>query len=280
MRNYWTTGPFADWLRGTPKAGAKSGQGWDDWTQAAQAAHPVRYWIAEEGLDYVQRFVTWPITKLYDIKYYVNNRWVTRTHQLTAHHSAIKPGEWCDLSNRFLPCMFNELVNFVEIESAMHHVAWSDRETRAKYNSPFWASGWFRWRTWRCPAAGVDQLTWAAALRMDDDWVAKDDPKYGQPTYQATAAQEILDLYTWYTEVYANRPDAYEASGWSAYCEASRGANGGNGKLSFSSEKDTPALKKMSSKAHKLLQKIEAQYEKEDTDMLVKLIKIRNSLWT
>jgi mevalonate kinase len=60
-------------------------------------------------------------------------------------------------------------------------------------------------------------------------------------------------------------------------CEASREANGG--RLHFGTEKN-PALKKASDKAHKLLQKIEAAYEKEDEEMMIRLIKIRQSLWT
>ena len=39
-------------------------------------------------------------------------------------------------------------------------------------------------------------------------------------------------------------------------------------------------LKKMSDKSHKLLQKIEAAYEKEDEAMMIRLIKARDSLWT
>ena len=60
-------------------------------------------------------------------------------------------------------------------------------------------------------------------------------------------------------------------------CEESRKANGG--RLHFGAEKD-PALKKKSDKAHKLLQKIEAAYTKEDEEMMIRLIKIRESLWT
>jgi hypothetical protein len=30
------------------------------------------------------------------------------------------------VGNRFLPCLFNELVDFVEIEQAWHHCVWSD----------------------------------------------------------------------------------------------------------------------------------------------------------
>jgi hypothetical protein len=47
----------------------------------------------------------------------------------------------------------------------------------------------------------------------------------------------------------------------------------------MSSDK-TPELKKMSDKAHKLLRKIEADYEKEDEDMMIRLIKVRHGLWT
>jgi hypothetical protein len=43
----------------------------------------------------------------------------------------------------------------------------------------------------------------------------------------------------------------------------------------------TPAhLKKESTQCLKLLQKIEADYEKEDTEMLIRLIKVRHGLWT
>jgi hypothetical protein len=38
--------------------------------------------------------------------------------------------------------------------------------------------------------------------------------------------------------------------------------------------------RKASDTAHKLLQKIEAAYEKEDEAMMIRLIKARDSLWT
>jgi hypothetical protein len=277
--NYWSCTPFADWLRGTKKLSAGTAEEWDDWTTAAQMKHNFRYWLAEEALGHIQDFVTWPVRKLYDIKYYINNRWVSRTHSLTAHPRDIKPGQWQDVGNRFLPCLFNELVDFVEIESAWSHIAWGDKEARAKYDPPFWASGWFRWRTWRCPQAGIDHLDWAMTLVMDDSMgVEKDSPNFGKPTGQAERAKEIKELYTWWTAVYPNRPDVHDVSGWTEYCEASRAANGG--KLSWMSNDKSPELKKMGSKALKLSQKIEAAYEKEDTEMMIRLIKARDSLWT
>ena len=272
---YWSIGKFADWLRGTPKLGCGTSEEWDAWYASASKAHPIRYWIVEEGLDYLQNFVYYIPDKLNDIRYYINNRWVSRSHSLTAHPRDIKPGNWSDVGNRFLPCMFNELQDFVEIEQAWHHCIWSD-DAKTKFETPWWRKGWLRWRTWRCPEAGMEYLKWASTLTTEE-FLDEGEKHTAEPTYQAKAAKEIIELYTWWTTTYRNRPDPHDASGWSAYCEASRIANGG--KLSWSGDK-SPELKKMSDKAHKLLRKIEADYEKEDEAMMIRLIKIRQSLWT
>jgi hypothetical protein len=275
--NYWSIGKFADWLRGTPKPHWGTGDDWNDWEKQARSARPVRYWIAEEGLDRLQQFVYYIPDKLNDLRYYINNRWVTRTHALTAHPRDIKPGSWSDVGNRFLPCLFNELANFVEIEQAWHYLMW-DSEEQKKYNVPWWRSGWLRWRTWRCPAAGMEYLAWASGLVINEDiGVEPGSEGYGEPTSQAKAAKEIIELYTWWTVTYRNRPDPYEASGWNAYCDASREENG-SGWLHV--ESHSPALRKQSDKAHQALRKIEADYEKEDEDMMIRLIKIRQGLWT
>ncbi len=119
--------------------------------------------------------------------------------------------------------------------------------------------------------------TAAPAPAKKEEECEPDSPNIGKPTYQAEKALEILALYKWWTEVYPNRPDPHDASGWTAYCELNRLSNGG--KMSFSADK-TPALKKASKLALKELRKIEEAYEKEDEAMMIRLIKIRNSLWT
>ena len=58
MRNYWTCSKFADWLRGTAKPTAETSEGWRSWEKKARDTHPVRYWLADEGLDYLQKFLT------------------------------------------------------------------------------------------------------------------------------------------------------------------------------------------------------------------------------
>jgi hypothetical protein len=277
--NYWSCAPCAEWIRGTKILSAGTDEEWDEWTTRAQIKHNFRYWLAEEALGHIQDFVTWPVRTLHSIKYYINNRWVTRTHSLTAHVRDIKPGQWQDVGNRFLPCLFNELQDFVEIESAWSHIAWGSKEDRAKYNPPFYASGWWRWRTWRCPQAGIDHLDWAMTLTFGNDMgVEEGSEHYGQPTGQAVRAREIKELYTWWTVTYRTRPDPYDVSGWTAYCEASRVANGG--KLSWMGSDKSPELKAMSDAAHEKLREIEAAYEAEDEAMMIRLIKARDSLWT
>lgn len=275
--NYWSCGKFANWLRGTDKPDAETGKGWRLWNQAAKEKHPIRYWLAEEGLDYIQDFVYWPYNKFHNIRYYINNRWVTKSHALTANSRDIKPGQWQDVGYRFLPCLFNELVDFVEVEQAWHHVVWDD-ESRKKYCVPWWRTNFFKWRTWRCKEAGIAYLDWAASLKFDYQWMDETDPDFGKPTPQALAAQEIKELYLWWTETYRNRPDPYDISGWTALCDKER--TNGDVMSIFDHDNETPEQRNVRDTSLKKLREIEQQYEQEEEDMLIRLIKIRKRLWT
>jgi hypothetical protein len=274
MRNYWTCSKFADWLRGTPKIKCGTGKQWHEWEKAAKANHPIRWWIAEEGLDHIQDVWCWIPERINDVRYYINNRWITRTHALTAHARDIPRGEWRDVGNRFLPCLFNELVDFVEIEQAWHHCVWSD-EAKKEFEVPWWRKGWMRWRTWRCPEAGMAYLTWASTL-TNEEFLDDGEKHKAEPTHQAKAAKEIIELYTWWKNVYPNRPDPYDVSGWTAYCELRRA----NGYHLLDMEDKSPEEAKMSKDSLDALHSLEAQYAQEDEDMMIRLIKIRESLWT
>lgn len=276
MRNhYWTCSRFADWLRGTPKPGAETSRGWREWERAARAKHPVRYWLADKGLDYLQTIVFYIPDKLYDIKYYINNRFVTRTHALTAHPRDIKPGTWCDVGNRFLPCLFNELVDFVEVELAWWQVAWNE-EARKQFRTPWWGTGWFRWRTWRSREAGLANLEWQRNLRWQEDECLPGSPNVGELTHQARAAQEILDLYIWWTDERPKRVDPHDASGWSDYCKNRWDKNNSI----FDDLDDNSPDKIDTGPMLDQMHDMEAKYEQEDEEMMIRLIRIRQSLWT
>ena len=269
--NYWTCSKFADWLRGSAKPEAETSKGWRQWKRAAKEKHPFRFWLVEEGLDTIQDIWMWIPDRINDVRYYVNNRFITRTHCLTAHPRDIKPGQWHDVGNRFLPCLMNELVDFVEIEQAWHHCAWSE-EAQAQYRMPKWR----RWyRQWRCPEAGIAYLEWAATL-TNEEFLDDDKKHLAEPTHQAVAAREILAIYTWWKEVYPNRPDPYDVSGWTKICARRREQYPDE----ILPEDQTKKEKSESKKAIDTLHKLEAEYQKEDESMMIRLIKIRESLWT
>lgn len=272
MRNYWSCTKFADWLRGTMKPNAATSKGWRDWKNEAKAAHPFRYWFVEEGLDKVQDILRSPIEFLYSIKYYINNRWVSKTHVLASR--SLKPGKWHEFDQRILHCLFDQLVDFVEIEQAWHHIVW-DKEAREKFDTPWWAYGWFRWRVWRCPEAGLAYLNWASSLKCDDDWCDKDSPNFGKPTPQAESAMETLALYNWWKNDRPNRPEPMDASGWSDICERRRQKYD-----DIMWEDETDEEKTSTRAALDKCHELEEAYDKEDEEMLIRLIKVRRALWT
>jgi hypothetical protein len=62
-----------------------------------------------------------------------------------------------------------------------------------------------------------------------------------------------------------------EISGWSEHCAKYP---------SIWRKQETPEQAEESAVALKKVREIEAQYEQEDEDMLIRIIKVRRSLWT
>lgn len=276
---YWTCSNFADWVRGTPKLGAGTSKEWAEWKRTAKAAHPFRFWLAEEALDKVQDVWTWIPDRINNVRYYLNNRFLVHTHALTAHPRDIKPGNWCDVGNRFLPCMFNELVNFVEVEKAWMMVAWADEETQKKYELPTWRKHWWsRWfMEWRCPQAGLDHLEWEINLKQGESYCLEEGhPDYDKPTPQSERAMEVKALYLWWTQDRPKRVDPYDASGWSDICEKRRNAYPDE----ILPEETTDEERAETRGSLDALHFLEERYEDEDEEMMIRLIKTRQSLWT
>ncbi len=265
---YFSCSKLADWVRGTPKLDCGTSEEWDDWRETAKKLHPLRYWLAEEGLDNLQNFIMYPVDKLYSIKYWILNRYVTKTHALT---STLKKGEWHEIEERILYCLFDELVNFVEIDVAWKNVIYNGDPSK-KYNAPWYSKGWWNLRVWRDAKCGLDYLDWESTLVMDESYgLNKQHSDYGKPTDQAINAQEISTLYHWWKYERVMRKEPYEISGWNDYCEK-------NSPISY--DKETPEERQQVVDLLQLSYDIEKKYLKEDQRMLIRLIKIRTSLWT
>lgn len=272
---YWSNSKFADWLRGTMKLEAGTSEEWHVWKLQAEKNHPYRYWLAEEGLDILQSVVMYIPNKVYAIKYAFANRFISRTHTLTSN---LKRWKWHELDTRILHCLFDELVNFVEVELAAANFRF-DEDARDKHKVPFWGSGWFRTRTYRNAAAGREYLDWARKLVFDETWgVGPEDENYGKLTPQAKSTQEVLELYLWWTLGRPLRKDPYDESGWSAYCDKRREKSGNLVWVDWNEH--SLEEKEESKRLLDKLNEIEMKYEEEDEAMLIRLIKVRKYLWT
>jgi hypothetical protein len=240
---HWTNSRFADYIRGEKKPFALGWKEWDNYYRDLQKRKPFRYWITEKFLTVLENLIYFPYDIYREYQSYFRNRFVDKTHYLK---TGLKPGEWYDFDNRILHGLFNELVNFVEIEFA--HLSLYDKTKKYKFKNG------------RCVEAAYDYFNWASKL--------KDKNENGKrvASKQAKDARRIKKLYEWWKNVRPNRVDPSVKSGWAKEYEEI--------------EKNGYKSKKGSYKTILKQIRIEDQYDAEDEAMLIELIKLRKGLWT
>ena len=57
-----------------------------------------------------------------------------------------------------------------------------DDAAKTKFNVPWYRKGWLRWRTWRCPEAGLEYLRWAMTL-TNEEFLDEGEKHKAEPTY-------------------------------------------------------------------------------------------------
>lgn len=116
--DYWSCTKLADKIRGTEKPFAASLKDWRDWRADAKKAHPIRYIIAEEGLDTFQDIVFF-IPDIYNTAHsYIKNRFKDKIQYLD---TGLTPGQYSDLDYRITHALKNEFIKFVEGEFARNY---------------------------------------------------------------------------------------------------------------------------------------------------------------
>jgi len=246
--NLWNCSKFADFIRGTKKPYALGWNEWEDWRKNAQKDHPFRYYLSETVLEKIQDIIYFPYDFYHTISIYIHNRFIDKTHYLK---TGLEPGHYYEFDYRILHGLFNELVDYVEVELA-HLNKWDNNK---KYT----------FKSGRCVEAGLDHLNWAKSLVNDESMgYNKEEKDYGKPTQQAKVAKKILELYNWWKNIRPNRPDPHDVAGFKEQdCD------------DILSSKRNKKLEK----SLRIIQDTEEQYDKEDTKMMVDLIKIRKSIW-
>ena len=223
---------------------------WEDIDARIRRQQPVGWFLTETLPDFIEdvhRIITSPY---YNTRYYIRNRFYRKTHVL---RTDCPPGQYWDTDERILTALANAIIDYVEVELAFKH-QWcgSDEVPNAV------------WRNRRCPELGLKYLEWEMTL---------DDPaldEYSRADSQAKTSREIKVIYDW-AKARPDRPDPMEISGWSEFCAKYP---------SMWRKQETPEQAEESAVALKKLREIEAQYEQEDEDMLIRIIKVRRSLWT
>jgi hypothetical protein len=255
---------------------------WRAYHKACKEHNEVLDYITDEMIDNIQDAINWPVDKLNDFSYWVYNRFIDETHKI---NTGLKPGQWHETEERILHGMFEELVDFVEVQKACKNI-WCNDKDIAKF-VPWWDKHlpYFlnKLIETRSQHLGVNYLLWETTLKKDNEWFGLDwketrgekdfirqNPEYMKPTPQAEAALEILDLYVWWKFLRPMRPDPMDASGYTDYFNRNRTED----ILDFES------IKEDSTPYSQACHDLEEKYEKEDTEMMKRLIDVRRSMWT
>jgi hypothetical protein len=159
---------------------------------------------------------------------------------------------------------FNMLKEFVEVEQAWQ-TYWFDREIKKTWcerHMPFYGVFY----KFRKPEFGIKHFEWAATL--DDPSL----PPHERSEAQAEAAREILALYKWWV---TDRPARVEVE----HRPYDRQGLDELGCFDDDFDREAPDYKAYRESLDAANVQEEA-WNKEDDEMLIRLIKIRRGLWT
>lgn len=278
---YWSGSKLSKWIQlkyaGVVKPRALGLGEWKIWDATLKASHPFVFWLTEDCFDDMQRWINWPTDVLSELRYWGYNRFISQPHVLD---TKLKKGTYYEIDTRMLHGLFETLVEFVEVEKAWMHVA-CDEDERKKYDIPWYkrVPYWLQLKEWRCPEAGLAYLEWEMSLTQDYEWLTAEEQAtqadWKAPTSQALGAKAQYDLYNWWKNTRPARPTAMDAGGWSAYYDLMAKRHGGG-----LFEEKTDEERETSRIALDETSRIEAMYDTEDEEMLVRLIRIRKHLWT
>lgn len=250
MRRYFNEYKFFDWLRerfGIEKPMALELGMWQKWEDKLKAEKPVGYFLTETFPDFLDSVENFFFTPFRNIRYYIRNRWHRKTHVLP---TGLKVGDYYDLDTRIVHGLMTALVDFVEVEKAWMQKITSEEEVVLVRG--------------RNAQAGMAYLSWEATLDNPEL------PETERSPTQAETAREIVKIYWWWTAHRPARPDP-----WDMFLKVSDDIYD---PLSWD---NVPEDVREQRRAHyKAINEKEEEYHQEDTEMLIRLIAIRRSLWT
>lgn len=241
---------FKRWMKYNPPE-AETMEGWNKFEKDFKENAPIRYFLMRDGFHtHIMNRIRWAVRDaLYAVKYSVTKPDIVRTDLSRSYH---------DKSEIMFHACFSLLVDYVEKECAHMNCVFGEKEKQKEL------MGWKRFLPYflrfsqnRNKEFGIEYLRWEISLGDESP-------------YQAETAGKILDLYLWYTEVRPTRtspecPEIPEQTG--IFFSTEWEENNPEEYAKFKEWCDDTA-------------RLETLWQEEDDKMLVKLVKVRESLWT
>lgn len=245
---------FKAWMSYYPP-GALSSKGWRLFEYEFKEMAPIRYWLSE---IFYSKYIL-PIKWKYErVTEFIRYRTWDRYHIVG---TGLKPG-YHDVREQMLHVNFNMLKDFVEVEQAWRTYWWDDHseKTWRQRHNPFFKM------FFRKPEYGIKHLEWSSTL--DDPSL----PPHERCDHQARSAREILAIYKWWVEI---RPFRKELE----YPKYSDQGGGILGSLDSDFDKNAEDYKAYQ-QVLETNSNLESSWNKEDNEMLIRLMNVRESLWT
>ena len=235
-------------------------EGWDEWDAIAKQSK--LKWLLADTIP------TWySMTFVHPYEQAVSkfkNKYIRKHTQINI--TSLKKGEWYDSDTRLLHGMFQLLVDFVELEKAHMQIVLCEKNTTWRMRSP----------KYRSPSMGIKYLDWEISLSKEEGGLN-----------QAKNAKQIKALYLWWI-ARSSRVEPMDVKGsmgmsTNEFYDSSADEYKNTEKVTsmfvqIDRKKDKePELYESVNKA---CNDAEKKYEKEDEQMLIKLVKVRKSLWT
>jgi hypothetical protein len=250
-------GRYCAWLGWNPP-GALTSKGWRLFNEEFKEKAPIRYWI---GHDF-RHAVTLPIKWKYDaVRNWIRFRTYDKYHIVK---TGLKP-DYYGFGERILHANFNMLKDFVECDKSWHGF-WSQDEKEKQTWCQKYIPFYWTFVEFRRPDLGINHLEWE--MTLDDPSL----PPQDQSPEQACSAREQMALYKWWTEI---RPSRKEEP----MIEYSDQGLGMMSILDDDFDHDAEDYKRNQDILERN-EKLREEWNREDEEMLIRLVKIREHLWT
>lgn len=275
MTDYLNNSKFFNWVRskvfGIDKPYALGWDEWTEWDDNTKKSQPVAWFFTETVPGVLDKWIEIPHKLVNAPQNYISNV-KYGTHGLFS--KSLTRGKWYELDYRMLHSNFDALVDFVEIELA--HQRLYDNESKAKHGIKWYHTAplFKLFVNDRFPAAGIDYLQWEMSLTEDGG---------GLPTQQAIKANEIMTLYVWWTVIRKQRAEnggASKISGFDAFVNDMTKKYSATPFFGHSRKYMTAQERDKYEELQTTTFNLEREWDEEENEMLIRLIKIRRMLWT